>query len=52
MSGFGLDVPIHSIAFGKADTVQLQELSEATVGGMFAAGSELAKAPRSAQGYN
>lgn len=51
-SGFGLDVPIHSIAFGKADTKQLRELSDATIGRMFTAGDDLAKALRSAKGYN
>ncbi|MEO0912829.1 MAG: VWA domain-containing protein, partial [Pseudomonadota bacterium] len=51
-SGFGLDVPIHSIAFGNADTAQLEELSNATVGRMFTAGDDLAKALRSAKGYN
>lgn len=51
-SGFGLDVPIHSIAFGKADTNQLNELSNVTIGRMFTAGSDLAKALRSAKGYN
>lgn len=51
-SGFGLDVPIHSIAFGKADTAQLEELSDATVGRMFTAGDDLAKALRAAKGYN
>lgn len=51
-SGFGRDVPIHSIAFGNADTEQLQELSAQTVGRMFTAGSDLAKALRSAKGYN
>lgn len=51
-SGFGLDVPIHSIAFGNADTDQLRELSDATIGRMFTAGSDLAKALRSAKGYN
>jgi Ca-activated chloride channel family protein len=51
-SGFGLDVPIHSIAFGNADTDQLRELSDATIGRMFTAGNDLAKALRSAKGYN
>lgn len=51
-SGFGLDVPIHSIAFGNADTEQLQELSDATIGRMFSAGNDLSKALRSAKGYN
>ena len=51
-NGFGLDVPIHSIAFGNADTAQLQELSNATIGRMFTAGRDLAKALRSAKGYN
>lgn len=51
-SGFGLDVPIHSIAFGNADKTQLRELSDATIGRMFTAGDDLAKALRSAKGYN
>lgn len=51
-SGFGRDVPIHSIAFGNADETQLRELSDATVGRMFKAGDDLAKALRSAKGYN
>jgi len=51
-TGFGLDVPIHSIAFGNADRAQLEELSRATVGRLFTAGSDLAKALRSAKGYN
>ncbi|MDP5219027.1 substrate-binding domain-containing protein [Ruegeria sp. 2205SS24-7] len=51
-SGFGLDVPIHSIAFGNADTAQLNELSDATIGRMFTAGDDLAKSLRSAKGYN
>ena len=51
-SGFGLDIPIHSIAFGNADAEQLRELSDATVGRMFTAGDDLAKALRSAKGYN
>jgi Ca-activated chloride channel family protein len=51
-SGFGLDVPIHSIAFGDADKEQLEELSDETIGRMFKAGNDLAKALRSAKGYN
>jgi Ca-activated chloride channel family protein len=45
-------VPIHSIAFGDADTDQLTALSNATVGRMFTAGTDIAKALRSAKGYN
>ena len=52
MIGFGLDVPIHSFAFGNADTDQLQELSEATIGRMFTAGNDLAKAHGSAKRYS
>lgn len=51
-SGFGRDVPIHSIAFGKADEAQLKELSQATIGRMFVAGGDIAKALRGAKGYN
>ncbi|MHA3915422.1 substrate-binding domain-containing protein [Halovulum sp. GXIMD14793] len=49
---FGRDVPIHSIAFGDADEDQLKELSEATIGRLFKARGDLAKALRSAKGYN
>lgn len=51
-SGYGRDIPIHSIAFGNADEAQLEELSDKTIGRMFKAGSDLAKALRSAKGYN
>lgn len=51
-SGFGRDIPIHSIAFGNADKEQLSRLSEAATGRMFTAGDDLAKALRSAKGYN
>lgn len=51
-TGFVSDIPIHSIAFGNADENQLSELSDATVGRMFKAGQDLAKALRSAKGYN
>ncbi|CAN1528503.1 von Willebrand factor, type A [Paracoccaceae bacterium] len=46
------DIPIHSIAFGSADEEQLKALSEATVGRTFKAGDDIAKALRSAKGYN
>ncbi len=53
---FGRDVPIHAIAFGQANEVQLEELTELTVGRLFRAKSDdpgaLAKALRSAKGYN
>lgn len=51
-SDFGTDVPIHAVAFGKADEEQLQELNDVTVGRLFKAGSDLARAMRSAKGYN
>ncbi len=51
-NGYATDVPIHSIAFGNADEDQLGELSEATIGRLFHAGDDLAKALRSAKGYN
>jgi Ca-activated chloride channel homolog len=46
------DIPIHSIAFGSADEEQLKALSAATVGRMFKAGDDIAKALRAAKGYN
>ncbi|MEL6523460.1 MAG: VWA domain-containing protein, partial [Pseudomonadota bacterium] len=49
---FGRDVPVHAIAFGKADEDQLRELNDATIGRLFKAGDDLAKALRSAKGYN
>lgn len=49
---FGRDVPIHAIAFGEADEAQLRELNDATIGRLFTAGDDLAKALRSAKGYN
>lgn len=51
-SGFGDAVPIHAIAFGKADEAQLRELNAATIGRLFSAGSDLAGALRAAKGYN
>lgn len=51
-SGFGLDVPVHAIAFGQADEAQLRELNQATIGRLFTAGDDLAGALRSAKGYN
>lgn len=49
---FGADVPIHAIAFGKANEEQLNALAKATIGRLFDAKSDLAKALRSAKGYN
>ncbi len=46
------DIPIHSIAFGDADEDQLKALSEATIGRLFTAGDDIAKALRAAKGYN
>jgi Ca-activated chloride channel homolog len=46
------DIPIHSIAFGNADEEQLKALSEASVGRLFNAGQDIAKALRAAKGYN
>lgn len=51
-SGFGADVPIHSIAFGKADKGQLEELSNATIGRVFTAKDDLGGTLRKAKGYN
>ncbi len=51
-SGFARDVPIHAIAFGKADEDQLKEVSTLTIGRLFNAKGDLAKALRSAKGYN
>lgn len=45
-------IPVYSIAFGDADVAQLKALSEASVGRMFTAGDDIAKALRSAKGYN
>ena len=50
--GFPTDVPVHAVAFGAADEAQLKELNEATIGRLFRAGDDLAKALRSAKGYN
>ncbi|MEM8932612.1 MAG: substrate-binding domain-containing protein [Acidobacteriota bacterium] len=49
---FGYDVPIFTIAFGKADPRQLEALSEATSGRSFDGKKDLVKAFRSAKGYN
>ena len=49
---FGRDVPIHSIAFGKADEQQLNTLSDASIGRLFKAKDDLAGALRKAKGYN
>ncbi|MEO1492354.1 MAG: VWA domain-containing protein [Pseudomonadota bacterium] len=49
---FGRDIPIHSIAFGKADEKQLKDLSEASIGRLFKAKDNLAGALRKAKGYN
>jgi Ca-activated chloride channel family protein len=49
---FGRDVPIHSIAFGKADEQQLNDLSKASIGRLFRAKDDLAGALRKAKGYN
>jgi Ca-activated chloride channel family protein len=49
---FGRDIPIHSIAFGKADEKQLHDLSQASIGRLFKAGGDLANALRKAKGYN
>ncbi|MBY6114142.1 substrate-binding and VWA domain-containing protein [Mameliella alba] len=46
------DIPIHAIAFGSADEAQLDELSKISIGRLFHAGEDLAKALRSAKGYN
>ncbi len=45
-------IPVYSIAFGDADVAQLKALSEASVGRMFTAGDDIAKALRAAKGYN
>jgi Ca-activated chloride channel family protein len=45
-------IPIHSIAFGAADEKQLQALSDASVGRLFKAGSDIAAALRAVKGYN
>jgi len=51
-SGFFRDIPIHSIAFGAADEDQLQALSAGSIGRLFKAGDDIAKALRGAKGYN
>jgi Ca-activated chloride channel family protein len=51
-SGFGLDVPIHAIAFGEADMSQLTALTDSSIGRLFTAGDDLAGALRQAKGYN
>ena len=51
-AAFERDVPIFAIAFGKADTDQLQGLAEATSGRMFKARGDLVGAFRKAKGYN
>jgi len=51
-TSFGRDIPIHAIAFGEADEAQLEELNAKTVGRLFDARDDLAKALRSAKGYN
>jgi Ca-activated chloride channel homolog len=52
LTAWAKDIPIHSVAFGSADEDQLKALSEATVGRMFKAGDDIAKALRAAKGYN
>ncbi|MGL6210159.1 MAG: VWA domain-containing protein, partial [Paracoccaceae bacterium] len=51
-SGFAGAIPIHSIAFGAADEDQLKALSEGSIGRLFTAGDDIAKALRGAKGYN
>lgn len=50
--GFGNDVPIHAIAFGKADMSQLTALTTGSIGRLFTAGDDMAGALRQAKGYN
>jgi len=45
-------IPIHAIAFGNADEAQLKELSALSIGRLFRADGDLAKALRAAKGYN
>ncbi|MEL7058763.1 MAG: substrate-binding domain-containing protein [Acidobacteriota bacterium] len=49
---FGQDVPIFTIAFGKADPRQLEALSESSAARSFDAKGDLVKAFRKAKGYN
>ncbi|MEO0821798.1 MAG: substrate-binding and VWA domain-containing protein [Pseudomonadota bacterium] len=49
---YGRDIPIHAIALGEADERQLDELNAATVGRLFDARTDMAKALKSAKGYN
>lgn len=51
-SGFGRDIPIHSIAFGDADEDQLKTLSTDSIGKFFKAGDDIAASLRGAKGYN
>ncbi|MDD2867378.1 hypothetical protein [Neomegalonema sp.] len=50
--GLEAKAPIHSIAFGKADLAQLNELARKTVGRVFRADRGLTEALRSVKGYN
>ncbi|MEB4591430.1 substrate-binding domain-containing protein [Candidatus Thiothrix sp. Deng01] len=49
---FARDVPIHAIAFGDADTQQLQELTGQSVGRLFQVKGDLPAVLRDAKGYN
>ena len=51
-SSFAYDVPIFSIAFGKADESQLGALADLTSGRSFDGKKDLVKAFRAAKGYN
>lgn len=49
---FAMDIPIHAIAFGKANPSQLQTLTEESVGRFFDSHGNLPKTLRKAKGYN
>ncbi|MGV6809970.1 MAG: substrate-binding and vWA domain-containing protein [bacterium] len=51
-SNFAADIPIHAIAFGRADSRQLQDLTEQSVGRLFDSKGDLADTLRKAKGYN
>ncbi|HHC75135.1 MAG TPA: VWA domain-containing protein, partial [Thiothrix sp.] len=51
-SNFAADIPIHAIAFGRADQQQLEVLTEQSVGRLFNSKGDLADTLRKAKGYN
>lgn len=51
-SNFAADIPIHAIAFGRADSSQLKTLTEQSVGRLFDSKGNLPDTLRKAKGYN